>query len=75
MIVTSTFTFNDIDWRCSLEIEWMSQRLRFNDWEPEDANISRDFNDVMNITDLIKEANELGLQWKKITIEKIEHWI
>lgn len=75
MIVTSTFTFDPEDWICSFKIDWLSQALRFNDWEPEDNNISRNFNDVMQITTLLKEANELGLRWEKLIFTSIEHWI
>lgn len=75
MIVTSTFTFDPENWMCSFKIDWLSQALRFNDWEPEDNNISRNFNDVMQITTLLKEANELGLKGEKLTFVSVEHWI
>lgn len=34
--------------------------VSFMDGEPEDANISRDFNDIKNIPGLLKEAYEAG---------------
>lgn len=75
MGVTSTFIFDPEDWLCSFEITWLSESLNFNDWEPEDNNIMRNFNDVMKITALLKEANELGLRWEKLIFTSIEHWI
>lgn len=44
----------------------------FMDGEPEDANISRDFNDVYQIQYLIERANQLGLEGKTVTIEHLD---
>ena len=62
----------DDDWRCRLLIKWMWKKLNFLDWESEDANLWRDFNDCYSISSMIKEANKLWLEWKEIQIENIE---
>ena len=42
------------------------------DGDTEDANISRDFNDVYQIQYLIERANQLGLEGKTVTIEHLD---
>lgn len=44
----------------------------FMDGDTEDANISRDFNDVYQIQYLIERANQLGLEGKTVTIEHLD---
>lgn len=44
----------------------------FMDGETEDANISRDFNDVYQIQYLIERANQLGLEGKTVAIEHLD---
>lgn len=42
--------------------------LKFIEGEPEDASISRDYNDVFKITDLIEVAYQAGMNKEKIEI-------
>ncbi|MDU4951330.1 MAG: hypothetical protein E6X21_03215 [Clostridium sp.] len=51
----------DRDYRDTLVIE-IDGNIEFqvHDGEPEDACLSRDFNDCYNITDLMKQAYEAG---------------
>lgn len=44
----------------------------FMDGDTEDANISRDFNDVYQIQYLIERANQLGLEGKTVAIEHLD---
>ena len=52
------------------------QECFFIDGEPEDANLMRDFNDVLSIPDLMKKAYEAGknredLEMINVTYDKI----
>lgn len=46
-----------------------SETLVFNDGEPEDATLNRDFNDCYSIVKLLKLAYEAGLRGEKLNIE------
>lgn len=65
------------DWRQAYEIEAADDQgsrvaLSFYDGEPEDANISRDFNDVLSIPDIIKLAHQAGVNGEVLNIEQLE---
>ena len=45
-------------------------KLTFMDGEPEDNNLSRNFNSVYSIIDLIEEAYEAGVKGDKLVIER-----
>lgn len=48
------------------------QRFCVSDGEPEDANLSRDFNDCWSIPQLMKEAFEAGKNGENFEIENLE---
>ena len=48
------------DYRNALTIQLGDKKLYFFDGEPEDANLSRDFNACYSIDDLIVKAFEAG---------------
>lgn len=58
--------------RNRLVIKLWDKKLDFLDWEPEDANLTRDFSGCFNIKDFILLANNLWLEWKKIELEEVE---
>ena len=43
-----------------------------SDGEPEDANLSRDFNDCWNIPELMKEAFEAGKNGEEFEIKNLQ---
>lgn len=45
---------------------------RFLDGEPEDANLSRDFNDCYSIVNLMKMAFDAGKAGETFEVEKVE---
>ena len=47
-------------------------KFRVYDGEPEDSNLSRDFNDCWGIPNLMKEAYEAGKKGEEFIIEEIE---
>lgn len=58
------------DYREVLEIEIDGVRkFSVYDGEPEDANLSRDFNDCWNIVGMMKLAHEAGLKGESFEIE------
>lgn len=61
-VFTSSEKFSDAhDYRKFLEIRIDGKKaFRFLDGEPEDANLSRDFNAVFGIADAMKSAYEAG---------------
>lgn len=46
----------------TIETEEFKGGVSFMDGEPEDATMSRDFSDVYNIPELLKEAYKAGLR-------------
>ena len=60
------------DGRSMLEIQLDEIVLKFIDWEPEDANLSRDFNDCNKIVEMVLLANNLWLVWEKLEWKQIE---
>ncbi len=58
------------DYRDSLVIEIDGHRhFEVNDGEPEDSNLSRDFNDCYSIIGLMEEAYKLGKEGKEVVFE------
>lgn len=70
--VSSTFAFREEDGRARYILKWMSKNLDFLDGEHEDNNIWRNFSGVLEIGKLIKEANQMGLNWITIELEERE---
>ncbi len=64
-VYTETTTY-DPDYSAHVVIRLDGIELAFVDGEPEDNNMSRNFDDVFSISELVKHANELGLAGKKI---------
>uniref|UniRef100_A0A6M3KYB0 Uncharacterized protein n=1 Tax=viral metagenome TaxID=1070528 RepID=A0A6M3KYB0_9ZZZZ len=62
--------FERRDYRDALEI-YIDGKVRFSvyDGEPEDANLSRDFNDCWNISELMKTAFLAGKNGEEFEIE------
>lgn len=59
-------------YRSMLKIQLGEIVLKFLDWEPEDANLSRDFNDCNKIVKIVLLANSLWLAWEKLEWKQIE---
>ncbi len=70
----------EIDYRHFLQIDVDGEeKVNFFDGEPEDANLSRDFNDAYKITDLMEMAFNAGKNGEDFTIEDViiekgENW-
>lgn len=64
---------NKHDWRQFFEV-WVDGKCvcDFYDGEPEDASISRDFNDVLKIPKLMQIAYEAGKNGEEFSVENIE---
>lgn len=61
------------DYRNMLKIEVDGKQvMRFLDGEPEDANLSRDFNDAYGIVDLLEKAYDAGYKREGFKVERIE---
>lgn len=61
MKIKTVHSFNELDYRGYYAVYVNGDRVVcFVDGEPEDANMSRDFNDVYSIPDLMKMAYEAG---------------
>ena len=61
------------DYRNEIEIKINGVRVfRVNDGEPEDSNLSRDFNDCWNIPNLMKKAYQAGVIGNEMTIKWTE---
>lgn len=72
MKIVETITTFDDGCKQSLEIAIdYKTHILFRDGEPEDSNISRDFNDVMKITDFMKLAYEAGVRGESFEVEII----
>ena len=57
------------DYRHYLEIRIDGKKaVRFFDGEPEDATLSRDFNDCYSIPDLMKKAHEAGARGEVLSV-------
>lgn len=56
---------------CTIEIDG-EKVFHVSDGEPEDANLSRDFNDVWNIPDILKRVYEAGKKGEILTIEQAD---
>lgn len=69
---------DDFEFRQSLEIivDGEDLALDFTDGEPEDNNLSRDFNDVFRIIELVKLAYDAGIRDEELQINEInkEWW-
>ena len=60
------------DYRQAMRIDIDGKKSFFvMDGEPEDANLSRDFNDCLGIDSLMRQAHEVGLLGERMTIEEI----
>lgn len=64
------------DWRQVYKVEAVDDQgsrvaLSFHDGEPEDANIARDFNDVLSIPDIIKLAHQAGVHGEVLNVETV----
>jgi hypothetical protein len=75
-VVEKTLTekgFENNDFRGWLEIVVNEKtKFRFYDGEPEDANMSRDFNDVCSITSVMKQAWQAGRDGEPFEIEYLQ---
>ena len=61
------------DWRNLLEIEVDGARVfRFLDGEPEDAKLSRDFNDAYKIVDMLEKAYDAGYKREGFKLDRVE---
>lgn len=70
-----TNTSYESDYSSGLKIELGGLSIEFIDGEPEDNNLSRNFNDCYSIVDLLKAAHELGIKGEPLEIEKIERTV
>lgn len=75
-IVTRKRSDDDLDsydWRDAFEIQLTTDNstvlMSFYDGEPEDANMSRDFNDVFSIKDALVAAYEAGKRGEPLETE------
>jgi len=72
-VIVTSLTEKEIerrDYRDALEITIDGKRvLSFRDGEPEDANLSRDFNDCWQIDGIIEQAFLAGLAGEEFSIE------
>ena len=66
------YSDDDYSFRARMEIKWMSKKISFLDWEPEDNNLSRNFNNCYNIASLLMEANKMWINWIELEVETIE---
>lgn len=65
--------FQDRDYQNAYEVEIVDgDTVSFSDGEPEDSNLSRNFNDVYKIPALIKQAYEAGKNGEVLEIENIQ---
>ena len=72
VITPSDETLKERDYRVYLEIEIEGKEsLSFYDGEPEDNSLSRNFNDVYKITDLLRRAHDAGKNGEPFTIQYI----
>ena len=73
-IITSSEKFSDKhDYRQFMHIKINDQKIaEFLDGEPEDANLSRDFSDVFNITEMIRMAHSAGKKGEELIINEKE---
>jgi len=72
-ITTGSEEFQETyDYQNFLKIEFANVKFEFLDGEPEDANLSRDFNDCYSIEDAIMKAYALGKANEPIKIERVE---
>lgn len=63
---------NNEDFRSALEIHVNDEKkLSFYEGEPEDASLGRDYSDVYNIVNLMKEAFEAGKNGEEFEFEQI----
>lgn len=67
---------DDNDWRGSYDVELKTNhnnmRIKFVDGEVEDANLSRDFNDVYDIPQMLIEAYEAGRRGESLDVVERE---
>jgi hypothetical protein len=75
-ITTYTRTDEEYErWDCreSLQIYVDGKPVfRASDGEPEDSNLSRDFNDCFKIPDLMRLAYEAGVRGEDLSIENLK---
>lgn len=63
----------EYDWSCAVEIRVDGEKVfSVSDGEPEDANLSRDFNDVYVVPKLLQMAFDAGKNGESFTIEESE---
>ncbi len=61
------------DYRSFLQIDVDGEKaFSVYDGEPEDANLSRDFNDAWKVADLMKQAYEAGKKGEEFEVEDVE---
>ena len=61
------------DWRDAYAIKFDGKTVfSVGDGEPEDNNISRNFNDVYSIPTLLKQMYKLGKSGERVTIKTIQ---
>lgn len=66
-VTRDQYTLEKYDYRDAMEIYIGDKRMfRVGDGEPEDSNMSRDFNDVHRITDMLMAAYDLGQRGVKV---------
>lgn len=64
---------NECDYRDAMEILQDDKEIfRVSDGEPEDSNLSRDFNDCLNVPNLLEKFYNLGKDGVKVEFEHEE---
>jgi len=67
---------DDNDYRSRYKVEVITDNshlsLSFSDGEPEDATLSRDYNDVYSIVDVAKAAYNAGVRGEDLEVTKEE---
>lgn len=70
MKIETVYAVDDYDGRSAYKIIVDGVSVAsFHDGEPEDASLSRDFNDVFKITELMDMAYEAGKRGEEVTWE------
>jgi hypothetical protein len=72
-ITPSQEKIEDNDWRSSFEVKIDGEKfLSVYDDDPEDSNLSRSFNDVYKIPELLEKVVQAVRDGEKIIFENIE---
>lgn len=77
-IIETQWEFDKDERRYMIEIKmtddiWNNDTISFYDWEPEDANLWRDFSDCYRILWLLEKAYYAWKRWEEMIIEKKEY--